>query len=155
MVGFQRVMTVSTRAGTVLGYLADLGHSENWNPGTRSCTRSDDGGPVEVGSTWHAVAVYNGRETELTYTLAYRSDSRLEFVGVNSTVTATVDILAEPIDGTDPADPTAPEGGSVVTYRADLRFKGLLKLAAPFLRREFERLGDEIERNLPHVLEKL
>lgn len=148
MVGFQRVMTVSTPAGAVLGYLADLGHSETWNPGTKTCTRSDDGGPIDVGSTWQAVAVYNGRETELTYTLAGRSDSRLEFVGENSTVTATVDIVAEP---TDPA----PDGGSVVTYTADLRFKGLLKLAVPFLRREFERLGDEIERNLPTVLERL
>ncbi|MEV1295449.1 SRPBCC family protein [Pseudonocardia sp. NPDC049635] len=145
MVGFQRVMTVSTPAAAVLGYLADLGHSEDWNPGTKSCTRSDDGGPIDVGSTWHAVAVYNGRETELGYTLVGRTDSRLEFVGENSTVTATVEILADP----------APEGGSVVTYQADLRFKGLLKLAVPFLRREFERLGDEIERNLPTVLEKL
>ncbi|BBG03401.1 MULTISPECIES: SRPBCC family protein [Pseudonocardia] len=148
MVGFQRVMTVSTPAGAVLGYLADLGHSEDWNPGTKSCTRSDAGGPICVGSTWHAVAVYNGRETELAYTLIGRSDSRLEFVGENSTVTATVDVVAEPVE-------PAQDGGSVVTYRADLRLKGLLKLAAPFLRREFERLGDEIERNLPPALEKL
>lgn len=145
MVGVARVMTVSTPVETVLGYLADFGHSEVWDPGTRSCTRSDDGGPVEVGSTWHNVSVFNGRETELTYTLVDRSDSRLVFVGENPTVTATDDIRVEPTD----------DGGCTVTYRADLRFKGLLKLAGPFLRREFERLGDEVERTLPPVLERL
>ena len=144
MVGVQRVMTVSTPVETVLGYLADFGHSEVWDPGTRSCTRSDDGGPVELGSTWHHVSVFNGRETELTYTLVDRSDAGLVFVGESPTVTATTDIRVEPA-----------EDGSIVTYRAELRFKGLLKLAAPFLRREFERLGDEVERTMPQVLERL
>nr|WP_222132159.1 SRPBCC family protein [Pseudonocardia sp. C8] len=138
-------MTVSAPAESVLGYLADFGHSEIWDPGTRSCTRSDDGGPIEVGSTWHNVSVFHGRESELTYTLVDRTGSRLLFVGENSTVTATDDFVVEPLE----------DGGSTVTYRADLRFKGLLKLAAPLLRREFERVGDEVERTLPPVLDRL
>ncbi|MEQ3554674.1 SRPBCC family protein [Pseudonocardia nematodicida] len=145
MVGVQRVMTVSTPVETVLGYLADFGHCEVWGPGTKSCTRSDDGGPIAVGSTWHNVSVFNGRESALTYTLVECTGARLRFVGENSTVIATDDVLVEP----------AEEGGSTVTYRTDRRFKGLLKLAAPFLRREFERIGDEVERTLPPVLEKL
>lgn len=145
MVGVARVMTVSAPVETVLGYLADFGHSEVWDPATRSCTRSDDGGPVEVGSTWHNVSVFNGRETELTYTLVDRSDARLVFAGESPTVTASTEIRVEPTD----------DGGSTVTYRPELRFKGLLKLAAPFLRREFERLGDEVERTMPQVLERL
>lgn len=145
MVGVARVMTVSAPAETVFGYLADFGHSEVWDPWTKSCTRSDDGGPIEAGATWHNVSVFNGRETELTYTLVDSSGSRLVFVGENSTVTATDDILVEPTE----------DGGSTVTYRADRKFKGLLKLAAPLLRREFERHGDEVERLLPPVLERL
>lgn len=145
MVSVQRVMTVSTPVETVLGYLADFGHTEVWDPGTRSCTRSDDGGPVEVGSTWRNVSVFNGRETEMTYRLVSRTAERLTFVGENNTVTATDEILVEP----------AEDGRTTVTYLADLRFKGLVKLAAPFLRREFERLGDEVERTLPPVLERL
>ncbi|SFN30931.1 Polyketide cyclase / dehydrase and lipid transport [Pseudonocardia ammonioxydans] len=144
MVGVQRVMTVSAPAGTVLGYLADFGHSEIWDPRTKACTRSDDGGPIEVGATWDQVAVFNGRESELRTTLVERSDSRLVFVGENATVTATDDIVVEPT-----------EDGSIVTYRADVRFKGLLKLAAPLLRPEFQRFGDEVERILPPVLERL
>ena len=116
-----------------------------WDPGTRTCTRSDDGGPVQVGSTWRNVSVFNGRETELSYRLVDRSPSELTFVGENPTVTATDRITVGTND----------EGATVVTYRADLKFKGLLKLAAPFLRREFERLGDEVERTLPPVLERL
>lgn len=145
MVGVARVMTVSTPAETVLGYLADFGHSEVWDPGTRSCTRSDDGGPIEVGSTWHKVAVFNGRESELSFTLVELTATRLEFVGENPTVTATDRLIVEASD----------DGGAVVTYRTEVRFKGLLKIAAPFLRREFERIGDELERSLPPVLERL
>lgn len=145
MVSVQRVMSVSTPVETVIGYLTDFGHAEIWDPGKKSCVRSDDGGPVEVGSTWHTVSVFNGRETELTYRLGSRTPSRLTFVGENSTVTATDDIRVE----------LAGDGGTTVTYHADLTFKGLLKLAAPFLRREFERLGDEVERLLPPVLERL
>lgn len=145
MVGVARVMTVSTPAETVLGYLADFGHSEVWDPGTKSCTRSDDGGPIEVGATWHKVTVFNGRESELSCTLVDRTGARLAFVGENTTVTATDELLVEPTE----------DGGAVVTYRTDVRLKGLLKLAAPFLRREFERIGDEVERTLPPVLERL
>ncbi|WP_279389684.1 SRPBCC family protein [Pseudonocardia endophytica] len=141
----ERVMSVSTPAETVLGYLADFGHAEVWDPGTRSCTRADDGGPVDVGSTWRNISVFNGRETELTYRLVTRTSNRLTFVGENSTVTATDEIHVEKSD----------DGGSTVTYHTDLRFKGLVKLAAPFLRREIERLGDELERTLPPVLERL
>lgn len=145
MVSVERVMTVSTPAETVIGYLSDFGHTEVWDPGTKTCTRSDEGGPVEVGSTWHTVSVFNGRETEMTYCLVGRTPSRLTFVGENSTVTATDEIRVEP----------AENGDTTVTYHADLRFKGLVKLAAPFLRREFERLGNEVERTLPPVLERL
>ncbi|WP_231974526.1 SRPBCC family protein [Pseudonocardia sp. HH130630-07] len=138
-------MTVSTPAETVLGYLADFGHSEVWDPGTKSCTRSDDGGPIGIGATWHKVSLFNGRESELTCTLVDRTGSRLAFVGENPTIMATDELLVEPAD----------DGGSVVTYRTEVRFKGLLKLAALFLRREFERIGDEVERTLPPVLERL
>lgn len=141
----QRVVTVSTPAETVLGYLADFGHAEAWDPGTRSCTRADDGGPVGVGSTWRNVSVWGGRETELTYRLVDRTPRRLTFVGENSIVTATDEIDVEP----------SADGGCTVTYHAELRFKGLVKLASPFLRREIERLGDELERTLPPVLERL
>ena len=145
MVSVHRVMSVSTPVETVIGYLADFGHAEVWDPGTKSCTRSDDGGPVDIGSTWRNVSVFNGRELELNYRLVSRTPSRLTFVGENPTVTATDNIRVELSD----------DGATTVTYHAILTFKGLLKLAAPFLRREFERLGDEVERLLPPVLERL
>ncbi|GAA1089724.1 SRPBCC family protein [Pseudonocardia alni] len=145
MVGVQRVMTVSTPAETVLGYLADHGHSEIWDPTVRSSTRSDGGGPVAVGAAWHTVSVWGGRESELDHTLRELTAGRVVFVGENPTVTATEEIVVEPAEG----------GGSVVSFHARVRLKGLLKLAAPFLRREFERHGDELERTLPPVLERL
>nr|WP_238589903.1 SRPBCC family protein [Pseudonocardia sp. AL041005-10] len=99
MVGVQRVMTVSTPAETVLGYLADHGHSEIWDPTVRSSTRSDGGGPVAVGAAWHTVSVWGGRESELDHTLRELTAGRVVFVGENPTVTATEEIVVEPAEG--------------------------------------------------------
>ena len=48
-----------------------------------------------------------------------------------------------------------PGGGSRVTYTADFTFKGLAKLAAPFLGGAFKKLGDEAEEGLLEHLGKL
>ncbi|WP_226362739.1 SRPBCC family protein [Pseudonocardia sp. ICBG1142] len=145
MVGVQRVMTVRTPAETVFRYLSDHGNSEIWDPTVRSSTRSDGGGPIAVGAAWRTVAVWGGRESELDHTLRELTAGRVVFVAENPAVSATEEIVVEPAEG----------GGSVVSFHARVRLKGLLKLAAPFLRREFERHGDELERILPPVLERL
>ncbi|WP_224392927.1 SRPBCC family protein [Pseudonocardia sp. ICBG1293] len=114
MVGVQRVMTVSTPVPTVLGYLADHGHSEVWDPTVRASTRSDGGGPVAVGAAWRTVSVWSGRESELDHTLCELTAHRVVFVGENATVTATEEIVVEPTE----------TGGSVVSFHAHVRLKG-------------------------------
>jgi carbon monoxide dehydrogenase subunit G len=138
-----RTFTVTPAPQVVLDYLADFSHAEQWDPGTESCTRNDDG-PVRVGSTWHNVSKIAGVSTELTYTLEELTSDRVRFVGRNDTATSTDTISVTPA-----------EAGSEITYRADLEFSGAAKLGAPIAKLVFEKIGNDTEKQLTEVLDSL
>lgn len=132
MVQVQRTITVQKPVDVVVNYLKDFARAEEWDPGTLSCTRIDDG-PIRVGARWRNLSRFKGKETELTYELTRLESHHLVFVGTNKTATSTDDLtLSSTPDGT------------VITYQATIVFNGLAKLADPFLKREFQRLGDEV-----------
>ena len=141
----QRTIRVNRPQAAVVAYLADFGNTVQWDPGTISCTRTDQG-PVRVGATWRNVSNFNGRTTELDYRLERMEPARLTFAGHNKQATATDDLTFA--TGTD-ADSTT------ITYNAEITFNGLLRLATPFVRGGFEKLADEVETSLAAVLETL
>ena len=144
MVHVQRSFTVQPSIDRVVAYLSDFAHAEAWDPGTVRCTRVGAGGPVEVGATWANVSKIRGKETKLTYRLQRLEPERLTFVGENKTATSTDDItFAESGSGTR------------ISYDSNIVFHGLAKLADPFMRREFEKLGDETVEKMTRVLNGL
>jgi len=140
MVAVERTFTVARPLDEVVDYLRDFSRAVDWDPGTRECERVD-AGPLGEGSRWHNVSQFRGRRTELDYELVHSEPARLTFVGRNKTATSTDDLTFEPTDD-----------GTAITYRSHVRFHGLARLADPFLRREFERLGDELEQTLPRAV---
>lgn len=144
MVDVSRTLTVRTPLPTVVEYLKDFAHAESWDPGTVSCTRITDG-PVGIGTEWRNVSEFRGRETTLTYTLENIEDARLVFVGRNKTATSTDNISFTALD----------DGGTTITYSAHVVFHGLARLADPFMKKEFDRLGDELIGTMTTALEKL
>ncbi|MEU1534946.1 SRPBCC family protein [Streptomyces fagopyri] len=140
MVDVSRSFTVAYPLGDVVSYLADFAHAVDWDPGTQQCRRIDDG-PIAAGARWHNESQFLGRRTELTYLLDRKELKRLTFVGTNKTATSTDDLTFS-----DNGD------GTLITYHAAIRFHGLARLADPFLRREFERLGDEITQTMPAAI---
>ena len=143
MVSVQRTLTVAKPLAQVVDYLADFAHAQQWDPGTRTCTATG-AGPVEVGSTWHNVSVFRGKETELTYRLLTREENRLVFQGDNKTATSTDDMTF-----------AAVTGGTSITYRAHIRFHGLVKLVGWAVQSEFNKLGDRTVAQLTRVLNGL
>ena len=143
MVNAERTFSVQPQPDVVVEYLSNFAHAERWDPGTVSCTRKDDG-PIRTGSTWHNVSKFKGKETELTYELTRWDADHLIFVGKNKTATSTDDITI-----------TAEGTGSTITYRANIEFHGLAKLAGPFLKSEFERLGDQTVKTMTSTLNAL
>jgi len=92
------------------------------------------------------VSTFRGRETRLTYVVeAYVPESVIILGGENDTVSARDTMTFVP---------TA-DGGTHVTYLADFRLKGLARLAAPFLRPAFRKLGDDAEHGLSQALARL
>lgn len=136
----QRTVETAASPAAVFAYLSDFTTTEQWDPGTVRTTRtSGDGG---VGTTYHNVSRFAGRETELTYEVTeHQPDNRFALRGENKTVIArdTMEL--------------APAGtGTRVTYTADFEFKGLAKYAAPLFAPAFKKLGDEAEKGLRESL---
>ncbi|MFE2011393.1 SRPBCC family protein [Streptomyces sp. NPDC059491] len=141
MISVERGFVVRLPVGELVSYMEDFTRTEEWDPGTVTCVRLDDG-PVRTGSRWRNTSRFRGRETELEYRLVTQEPTRLVFVGENKTVTAVDDLRFEETGD-----------GTRLTYRASLTFKGLARLAAPFLRPEFERLADGVSARLPAAAE--
>jgi carbon monoxide dehydrogenase subunit G len=144
MTAVTRTFAVTTAPAEVINYLKDFSNAEQWDPGTESCTRMDDG-PVAPGARWHNVSKIAGISTELTYTLEKVTVDTIVLVGKNDTATSTDTITVKP-DGDD---------GSNVTYHADLEMHGVAKLASPAVKLVFEKLGSDTEKQLTEVLNGL
>lgn len=138
-----RTFTVTPAPHTVLAYLKDFEHAEEWDPGTVSCTRIGEG-PVEVGTQWRNVSKIAGNETELVYTLRDLTDEQLVLVGENEQATSTDTITVRPHGD-----------GSEVTYRAELEMHGAAKLLTPVMKVVFEKLGNDTEEDMIRVLDRL
>jgi hypothetical protein len=138
-----RTFTVSAPAPAVLDYLADFGHTGEWDPVTRRTTRND-AGPIVVGSSWHNESRVLGVSTALTYTLCEAASDKLVFIGRNEGATSTDTITVRPV-----------EEGAELTYHVDLEMHGVAKLATPFMKIELEKLGSETVARLTEVLNRL
>ena len=142
-----RTVETTTPLDKVFAYLTDFENTTEWDPGTVRTTRvAGDGG---VGTKYHNVSKFMGRETEVDYTVRTLTEqSRFVLVGDNPTVTATDTMTFKP---------TAT--GTEVTYNAQFRFKGLLgkiaPLLSPVLALAFKRLGDEAQKGLQQSLDGL
>lgn len=143
MPSVSRTFSVTPSPATVIDYLKDFSHAEQWDPGTQRCTR-EDAGPVEEGSSWHNVSKIVGVDAELTYTLEKLTDDQVVFVGKNDSSTSTDTITVEPH-----------EGGSVITYRADLEMHGMAKILTPAMKLVFEKLANDTEKQMTEVLNTL
>jgi carbon monoxide dehydrogenase subunit G len=115
----------------VFAYLSDFSSTQEWDPGVVEAERVGDG-PVGVGTEFHLVAEFLGRQTPLTYRITeFDPPNAVTFRGENASVISLDRITFEPADT-----------GTRVTYDADLALKGAMKLADPLLGLAFKRVGD-------------
>ena len=136
-----RTLTVPRTPEEVFAYLEDFTNTDEWDPGTVRTTReSGDGG---VGTRYHNVSRFMGRETELTYVVEeVDPPRRFRLRGENKALVAHDTMTLVPTTS----------GGTELTYRAEFAFKGLARLVAPLTAPAFRKLGDEAEAQLRKVL---
>jgi carbon monoxide dehydrogenase subunit G len=122
-------------------YMADLRNFAEWDPGVNAVRQVEGsgGGPDTV---FDVTVAGIGRDLTLRYvTEEYDAPRNLLVVARSSVFTSIDRITVEP-DGT----------GSVVTYDADLRLNGVLRVGDLGLRLMFGRIGDRAAAGLRRVL---
>lgn len=122
-------------------YMADLRNFADWDPGVKAVrqVQGAGGGPDSV---FDVTVAGIGRDLTLRYlTEEYDAPRNLLVVARSSVFTSIDRITVEP-DGT----------GSVVTYDADLRLNGVLRVGDLGLRLVFGQIGDRAAAGLRRVL---
>ena len=135
--------TLETRQApeTVFAYLSDFSTAEEWDPGVIEAERVGDE-PVGEGTEFRLLADFMGRRSPLTYRIVEFDPPRaVTFLGENASVTSRDRIAFEPI-----------EGGTRVSYDADLELMGAFRLVDPLLQLAFSRTGDRALEGLRRVL---
>lgn len=126
----------------VFAYLADLRNFAEWDPGVKAVSQvqGSGGGPDSVFDV--TVAGLVGDLTLRYVTEDYNAPHNLLVVARSAVFTSIDRITVEP-DGT----------GSVVTYDADLRLNGVLRVGDLGLRLVFGYIGDRAAAGLRRVLD--
>jgi len=111
-------------------YVADFTTVAEWDPGIHGSRRvSGDGG---VGTVYEVQAEFRGKTMPFTYTVtAFEQNRQIVLDGVGEKATS-LDTIAFEATG---------NAGTRITYMADFRLKGVLRLAEPFLGGTFRTLA--------------
>lgn len=121
-------------------YFSDFTTTNEWDPNTVKTTKiSGDGG---IGTKYANTSAFNGKESSLVYEVVELIPNQMiRLRGENKTLVAidTMSLREVP-------------GGIEFSYEARFQFKGIAKVAAPFLKKAFEKLGDDAEKGLAKVL---
>lgn len=129
-------------AGEAFDYLADFTNVTEWDETARSSILLE-GPPVgTVGSRFAVEVGFAGRTNRFEYTTTVSEHpSRLVLRAESSSVVSEDEISFR-----------AADGGTEVTYDANLRPKGAMKLIDPILGLMFKRLGDNAAGGLAREL---
>lgn len=138
------VTTVRTgwSAEQAFEFMADLRNFATWDPGVRRVVQVEGaaGGPDAV---FDVTVAGVGRDLTLRYrTVQHDAPESLLVVASTGLLTSEDRVTVVP----------EPDGGASVTYDADLRLGGPLRLADPALRLVFGRIGDRAAAGLRAAL---
>lgn len=110
-------------------YMADFTHASEWDPGTKSAKRLDEG-EIGVGSKFELVVEFAGNESPFTYEITgYERPDRL-----------VVEADSEAVHLTDTMTCAAEGSASRLNYDARLDLKGWRKVTTPVMAVLFNRL---------------
>ena len=129
-----RGTVVSNRsAEDTFDYMADFVNAAEWDPGTASAERLD-AGKIGLGSAFRLDIRVGPRTMALDYRIvAFERPRRVVLIGESDALRSLDAMTVVP----------AADGGSILTYDADLTLNGPFALANPILGLLFDRIGDK------------
>lgn len=123
-------------------FVADFANSARWDPGVAS-SEALDPGPVRLGSRYRLGVRMGSRVATMTYTVTrLEAPRRVVLAGEGSGVSAIDDISFE-----------ATPSGTSITYVADIRLRGALRLLAPFAGGAFRRIAENARAGMQQALD--
>lgn len=128
---YRREIQVATPADETFGYLSDFASVAEWDPGILEARRLTPE-PTVLGSRFEVVALFRGRRQRFEYVVTELDEGQRIVLRGEGEKAVSDDVIAV----------TAAESGARVVYDADLRLRGIYRLAEPFLHSTFRRMGD-------------
>lgn len=139
----ERIHT-SLEIDDAFAFVADFANSERWDPGVATSVRLNPG-PVAVGARYRLGIRMSGRVAPMEYTITHLdTPRRVVLTGTGSGVSAIDDIAFE-----------SAADGTVITYVADIRLRGALRLLAPFAGGSFRRIAENARAGMQRALDEL
>ncbi len=141
MARYRATVETPRPAREVFDYLADFSNAEEWDPGVEEGRPLTPGRPA-AGSEYQLTARVLGRSVPLRYRITAIDDGRRVVLEADATGFRSVDEIVVEATGS----------GSRVTYDADLRPKGVVRVADPLVGLAFRRIGDRAAEGLRRAL---
>jgi carbon monoxide dehydrogenase subunit G len=111
-------------------HIGDFGNIDKWDPGIVSSTKATEG-EVGVGTAYDVVLTYRGRRLEMQYVITeYNPAHKIVLERTGSRVHA-IDVI----------DFVDENGGSLVTYTADLSLTGVGRFFEPLVAGRLRQIG--------------
>lgn len=133
--------TVPTTPREAFAFTADFSNIPKWDPGVASAVRLD-AGPIGVGSEFDLEVKFGSTVSLMRYQITeHQPDYRVVLVGEGRRVKAVDEITFTPT-----------EAGTRIDYMADIRFKGILRLATPLFRGTLGQIGVKAADGLAKAL---
>lgn len=138
--------TVASRwpAEKAFAYMADFSNVPEWDESFHAAQRLTED-PLQKGALFRLHGKSFGRTLQLDYETVVLDAPRLVTLRTETGAIVSLDRIRVDPDG---------EGGSIVTYDADLRLKGLLRTFDLPLRLWFRRIGDRARAGLERELNR-
>ena len=127
-------------------FIADFQNAAMWDPGVAWARRTSAGeGPLGIGTTYELGVRMGGRVAPMSYRITrFERPGRVTLVGAGSGVDAVDDIRF-----------ASSAGGTDIDYTAEIRLRGLRRLAQPFLGGTFARIGRDAANGMTDALARL
>lgn len=124
-------------------YVADFSNAAEWDPGIASGKKITEG-PVREGSEFEIVAVFRGKRQPFHYVVtAFEPQRRLVLTGEGEKARSVDEIRFEP------AGP-----GTRIVYVADIKLKGIARVAEPLLNGTMNSMADDALAGLKSALDR-
>lgn len=138
---YRREIEVEGDPASVFSYVADFANSAEWDPGILEARRLSPGATA-AGSRFEVTAVFRGRQQRFEYVVTEYEEGRRVALRGEGEKALSDDVITVSSVG----------GHTRVAYEADLRLKGAYRIAEPFLRSTFARMGDDALEGLASTL---